>query len=344
MNSWKGVTLEKIADTGNMEKARFYAGQRKEKRSYVKSFKKEDLEKLQNDILNETYELSPAYEFDIVDQYSHKKRHIESPAFRDQVLHHAIVQVFEDEMLKYLHPHQLASIKRRGIEKGRKLVHKWATHNRKKAKWVFKADVKKYYNNIDIDLLLAKLSTKIPDKRVVNLIGKTIRTSHGGLCLGSYISQWLANFFLADYLHTITREFRLGHIMCHMDNITITATSHRTLKKLKNFTVEYLAKESLAIKLTGPESAQIFMWKRKLIDAVGYKTEYTGFQKLRGHIYLSITRMMRRVEKAGSASRKQARSLLSRYGFVKHSSCTLLRQKMEVFIKEYKLKSTAKAA
>lgn len=341
MKSFRGVTLEKIADPGNMAKARYFAGQRKEKRASVKSFGDEEIKDLIKDVLCMTYHPRKSHDFDRKDRTTGKIRHIISPAFRDQVLHHAIVQVLENSFTSYFHPHSLASLKNRGIEKGRKLVKKWS-HTGKRL-WVYQADIRKYYDNIDQATLRRKLEKKIPDRRVVELIMRSLGLEQG-LGRGSYLSQWLANYFLTDFLHAAARRFRLYRLMIYMDNMTFLARSQRTLERLKAWSVRYLRDEGLEIKLKGQEAAQIYRWEDKRLDAVGYTTARDGFQRLRGHIYLSITRMMLRIEKNGSASRTQARSLLSRFGFVKHSSCRKLEIEMRNFIQIYDLKKVAKAA
>lgn len=341
MKSFRGVTLEKIADAGNMAKARYFAGQRKEKRASVKSFGDEEIKDLIKDVLDMSYHHGRNMEFDRLDKATGKTRHIVSPAFRDQVLHHAIVQVLEGSMMSYFHPHSLASIKGRGIEKGRKLAKKWS-HTGKRL-WVYQADIRKYYDNIDQNILRRKLEAKIADSRVVEIIMRSIGLEQG-LGRGSYLSQWLANYFLTDFLHAAARKFRLYRLMIYMDNMTFLCRSERTLERLKAWSVAYLRDEGLEIKLKGPEAAQIYRWEDKRLDAVGYTTSRDGFQRLRGHIYLSVTRMMHRIDRKGSASRAQARSLLSRFGFVKHSSCRKLEIEMRNFIQIYDLKKVAKAA
>ena len=85
----------------------------------------------------------------------------------------------------------------------------------------------------------------------------------------------------------------------------------------------------------------VWKWADQSVDMIAYKTHRNGRQKLRAKIYLSLTRMVRRVWKAGSASRTQARSILSRWGFVKHSDCKSLQSEMALFIKKYRIKEAA---
>jgi len=344
MKTWKKVTLEAIADVENFKTARKEAGRNKEKRSYVKCVSEKDIEKLRQDVLSGNYKLSSPYCFKIKDKYSAKVRDIESPAFVDQILHHAIVQILEPYFLRSYHPHQMASIPNRGIEKGRKAIRKWAVHKRRTSKWVLQCDIKKYYDNINVETALAMLSKHIRDKRVISLLREVFSRTKNGSCgipLGSYISQWLANFYISEILRQEELEFPRCHLMVYMDNIVFVAPSKKLCKNFLQWIVEKTESVGLEIKLTGKEMARIYTWSSKPINAVGYKSYKTGKQRVRSKIFLAIIKTLNKIDKVGYCCATQARSFISRYGFVFHSTSIFLIQKMQKAIEKYNMKLVA---
>lgn len=338
MKTWKGVTLEAIAASANLVLAKCEALKyKKNKKPLAAISDTVGIKAVRDSILDGSYRSSRPWTFRRKDRITGKERLLQSPAPIDQIVQHAIVQVLEPYMTGYLHPHQVASIPGRGIEYGRKLLHRFAISKRRDSKYVMKADLRHYYASISLSVLRCKLARHIRDSRAVDLIFLSLG-SESGLPLGSYLSQWLANYMLADYLHAASRACKVGNILVNMDNITMTFASKRKAKAALRWSISYLASEGLEIKTRGPESAQVFKWQDGCIDAVAYKSYKDGSQKIRGHIYLSVRRMMSRIAKAGSASFSQSKSLLSRVGFIKHSSSKNLYDSCFNFISKYQLK------
>jgi hypothetical protein len=69
-----------------------------------------------------------------------------------------------------------------------------------------------------------------------------------------------------------------------------------------------------------------------------WRTHRDGFQELRKKTYLAIRRLVWRIRKRGSASLSQARSLLSRMGFVKHTDCTQFKKEVFITVAQFRLR------
>ncbi|MGL4998835.1 MAG: hypothetical protein ACRC5T_07710, partial [Cetobacterium sp.] len=101
-----------------------------------------------------------------------------------------------------------ASIKKRGIHKAKRDVEKIVFGNPNL--YCLKIDIKKYYDNINNEILFEKLKNKFKDKKLLNLF-KIIIFSRGdvGQPIGSLLSQYLGNFYLNDLDHTCKESFKL---------------------------------------------------------------------------------------------------------------------------------------
>jgi len=92
---------------------------------------------------------------------------------------------------------QTASIPGRGINDARKAIRKWV---RERDSRVFvKPDVVKCYPSIDRAVLKTMLAHDVGDRRLLRLVFTLVDQYRGdrGLNIGSYLSQWLANYYLS---------------------------------------------------------------------------------------------------------------------------------------------------
>lgn len=81
-------------------------------------------EKLQDMVLNETFEPSKCISITKV-EYG-KVRNIEKPEFfPDQAVHHLLINLIYDRIIKRIDPYAIASIKNRGIHYGVRAITRW---------------------------------------------------------------------------------------------------------------------------------------------------------------------------------------------------------------------------
>lgn len=84
---------------------------------------------------------------------------------------------------------------------------------------------------------------------------------------------------------------------------------------------------------------RVFRWaSARFVDYIGVRTHRDGFQELRKKTYLAIRRLAGRIRKRGSASLSQARSLLSRMGFVKHTDCNQFKKEVFLTVAQFRLR------
>lgn len=171
-----------------------------------------------------------------------------------------------------------ASIKGRGIHKASSLIDRHM-EDVGETQYCLKIDISKFYPNIDHNILKFLLRKKFKDKKLLKLLDKIINSTPGnkGVPIGSYLSQFLANFYLAYFDHWLKEEKKVKYVVRYMDDVVILHHSKDFLHSLKREMDEYLSKE---LKLKIKDNWQVFPTGIRGIDFVGYRHFY-GFKLLR---------------------------------------------------------------
>lgn len=331
--TWKDIDFDRMVSSERLLLATRKASEHKSKSiSAVKYLDNEERRNaLRTELLDGTYRPLVTQDKKIWDTRSNKERVIRRPAFRDQIVHHALMLEIQPYIMKHLIQHNIACIPKRGMEYGRKIVKSWTTH-KKDSKYLIQADVRHYYECIDTKILMNFFKKKIRDKRVLALLKLILDTCTNGLVLGYYVCQWFSALYLSELDHAMKEKFRLKCYVRYVDNILIGCKSKKQAKDVTEYLHRYLASVSLHVKTTGKECIRQFKWHGTFVDFVGYRTYRDGFQEIRKTTYMRIRKAMNRVSRNGYCSLTQARSLLSRRGIVLHSDCNALLTEMENLI------------
>ena len=150
----------------------------KTKKIYVIEFEqntKENLLKLHEELKNQAYSPLPLVTFILRDP---KTRKISKSAFRDRIIHHALVRIIEPIFDKTFIYDNCASRKNKGtlfaINRFDKFQRK-VTNNLTSDAYCLKADIKHYFQEINNKILLELIKRKIKDEKVICLIECIIR-------------------------------------------------------------------------------------------------------------------------------------------------------------------------
>ena len=145
-------------------------------------------------------------------------------------------------------------------------------------KFCLKLDVKKYYENIDKDILKKLLRKKFKDKVLLGLLYEMLDSYSPGLPLGSLLSQYLANFYLTYFDHWVKEELKMPVYLRYMDDMVILSNSKQELHEWRKKIDNYL-RESLKLEVKG--NWQVFPVAVRGIDFVGYvhRKDYTRIRK-----------------------------------------------------------------
>jgi RNA-directed DNA polymerase len=257
---------------------------------------------LQDQLLNRSYRTSPYTIFKI---FEAKEREIyRLPYYPDRITHHAVMNVMEKIFVSVFTADTYSCIKTRGIHAAANAV-KIALKDYPATQYCLKLDIRKFYPSIDHDILKQLLRKKIKDHDLLWLLDEII-DSAPGLPIGNYLSQYLANFYLAYLDHWIKEQLRIKYYFRYADDLVILSNSKRHLHETFACIKQYLEEN---LKLQVKSNWQIFPVAARGIDFVGYRF-YHSHVLLRKTIKQSFARMI--------ANNKNDASIASYMGWAKH--------------------------
>jgi len=240
---------------------------------------------LQKELQNRTYKHGPYKDFIVKDS---KKRLISAAPYRDRVVHHALINIIEPLFDKSFIYDSYACRKGKGTHAALMRFREFL----KQRKYVLKCDIRKYFQSIDHEILLKKLSRKISDRSTLWLLNEIIssRCANGvpliyfpddnlftplerkkSIPIGNLTSQFFANVYLNDFDHWIKEELHAGPYIRYVDDFCVFSDEKSHLKEIRSAIVEYLA--SLRLSIHGGKS-RIYTIKEGI--------EFLGFRHLPG--------------------------------------------------------------
>lgn len=200
----------------------------------------------------------------------------------------------EDIFVKNLCQHTCASLKNRGIKRASYLTTKYMD-DEYGAQYCLKIDIKKYYPHINHEILKNMLRKKFKDQKLLRLLDKIIDSCPGeaGIPIGSYLSQYFANFYLSYFDHWLKEDLRLYYVVRYMNDIVIFHSDKQYLHDIKKQMDKYLADN---LKLTIKDNWQIFPTNIRGVDFVGYR-HFFEYKLLRKSACKKMKRRMLDIKK-----------------------------------------------
>lgn len=166
-------------------------------------FSEEKISRIVESLRNETYQPHPARRT-YIQKSNGKKRPLGIPTFTDklvqEVVHMLLEAIYEPIFRDTSH----------GFRPGRSChtALKDAKHQFNGSRWFIEGDIKGCFDNIDHDVLIALISRKIKDKRMIELIRKFLKAgyledwkynnTYSGTPQGGILSPILANIYLHE--------------------------------------------------------------------------------------------------------------------------------------------------
>ena len=210
--------------------------------------------KLQKELLNYTYKVSPTVNFQINERG--KIRDIEAPAMRDRIVQKVICrEILIPQLTPYLIYDNYASLKDRGTSFARKrldiqlrrYINEYGDDGN-----VLKVDIKKFFESIDHTVIKQMLLRKLKgiSGDIMNLIFYYIDTSSKtdkGLNLGAEIPQILAIFYLHEVDNYIKTVRGIKYYGRYMDDIFLISNNKEELKEALEGIKTQLAKLKLEV-------------------------------------------------------------------------------------------------
>lgn len=281
--------------------------------------------------------------FNRVEPISGKHRVIGRESVRHQIYDHVAVMALQPLFDAKVGRWQTASIPNRGTIDARRAIKRWTRE--RSSKWFVKLDVRKYYPSIDRPTLKAMLTRDVGDPILLRLVFHLIDRYQGdnGLNIGSYLSQWLANYYLSHAYHwiespamtiertsrrtgEITRRRLITHQLWYMDDLLLIGTSKRDLKIAARRIVRYLKD---ALKLDVHEEWNCKRLDLEPIDMVGYTFRPHGRVNIRSGVFLRARRTFNRARRR-PMTEQLARRCCSYYGYLRNSDSIRYRRRHRI--------------
>ncbi|MGN0722490.1 MAG: reverse transcriptase/maturase family protein [Treponema sp.] len=238
--------FNQIISYENVRLAWLKARRHKTSKNVVKNFSKnvnKNLLIVQKNLKSKPAILSSYSQFTI---YEPKERLISVVPFIDRVMHHAIMNVLEPVFEKQFIFHTYACRKGKGSHK----AIKYAFSKAKNCEYFLKLDVKKYFDNIDHQILKQKLVRIIKDKECLDLLFDIIDSfsTEKGLPIGNLTSQFFANLYLSELDHFVLEKLKPSGYCRYMDDFLLFCNSKTELLKMYS-KIESFCYEKLLLNL-----------------------------------------------------------------------------------------------
>lgn len=261
---------------------------------------------------NRSYKTS---EYDVFKVYEPKEREVfRLPYFPDRITHHAIMNVLEPIFVSTFTADSYSCIKGKGIHANSRNLKK-ALKDVSGTTYCLKIDIKKFYPNINHEVLKTLLRKKYKDNDLLWLLDEIIYSANG-LPIGNYLSQYFANFYLTYFDHWIKEEKRVKYYFRYADDIVILSDNkaflHGILAEIKMYFSENL-------KLEVKKNYQVFPVAARGIDVVGY---------VHFHTHTLIRKSIKKRFAKAIAKKKNKATIASYKGWLLHANTKHLKKKL----------------
>ena len=179
-----------------------------------------------------------------------KERIISVAAFRDRVVHHALVNIIEPYFEAAFIKDSYATRKGKGLNLAVQAAQDYSC----RYKWYLKLDIEKFFASVNHEILLKLINRKIKDPAVMSLcriILSNQTVSMGldekkGLPVGNLTSQFFANIYLNKLDHFVKQSLGYQAYVRYMDDFILFSDYpielKQALKQIEHFVHRLLTK------------------------------------------------------------------------------------------------------
>lgn len=183
-----------------------------------------------------------------------KPRDIHKASVRDRLLHHAIHRIlypfFEKTFIADSYSCRIGKGTHRSIDRFRKFAYKVSKNNTKTC-WILKCDIRKFFANIDHEILLNILQKYIPDENTRWLLKSVIESftslastspqpapyqgeggENIGLPLGNLTSQLFVNIYMNEFDRFAKHKLKAKHYIRYSDDFVIFSEDKERLENI----------------------------------------------------------------------------------------------------------------
>lgn len=326
-----GHSFEEIISLDNLLEAwrEFLNGKRK--RKDVQEFSlslMDNIIQLHQDLANHTYNHGSYQAFRINDP---KPRQIHKSIVRDRLFHHAMYRqlypFFDRTFLTDSFSCRIGKGTHKALNRFRDFAYKVSKNNTETC-WILKCDIRRFFDNIDHQILIEILNKYIPDKDVMWLLEKIIysfsKNPNKGLPLGNLTSQLLVNIYMNEFDQFVKHKLKARHYIRYADDFVVLSHDKSLPEELLPKIGDFL-EEKLKLKI---HPDKVF------IKTLASGVDFLGWVHFPDHRVLRTT-TKRRMFKRLNETKKQE-SVNSYLGLLKHGNTHKLRSRVDSLAKIYK--------
>lgn len=240
----KGRLFDAILDWNNLQAAVHHALRGKRDRHEVVMWQADggaNLRRMAEQLRSGTFVFGRYHQFFVHDP---KKRLITAPCLEERIAHHAVMNVVEPQLERWLIDDTFACRQGKGVHACLDRAGRFAYQH----EWFLKLDVRKYFDSIDHQVLLTLLEKRFKDPRLLALLARLLAsyctTVGKGLPIGSLTSQHLANFYLGWLDRFVKETLRIRGYVRYMDDMAVWTDTRdaaaRALEQLHTFAATQL--------------------------------------------------------------------------------------------------------
>lgn len=317
----------------------FLVGKKKKKDVYKFQLRLMDnVFDLHNDLKGKTYKHGNYIAFKINDP---KPRDIHKASVRDRLLHHAIYRIlypyFDKKFIYDSYSCRLGKGTHKAINRFR-YFSRIVSKNNTKTCWVLKCDIRKFFANIDHDILKEVLKRYIKEEnilwlldRIINSFSTNIYFCHSvdmprGLPLGNLTSQLLVNIYMNEFDQFVKHKLKVKYYIRYADDFVIFSQDKKYLEDVLRQMKEFL-KNNLKLNL---HPDKVF------IKTIYSSIDFLGWIHFPQHRVLRTSTKRRMFRNLEHSNKKE--TIISYVGLLKYGNTFKLREKAiksSSFLKRY---------
>ena len=274
---------------------------------------------LHYDLANLTYKHGKYQAFNIADP---KPRNIHKATVRDRLLHHAIYKIlypfFDRTFIADSYSCRNEKGTHSAIDKFRSYLYK-ESKNYTRNCWVLKCDIRKFFANIDHDILKNILIKYIPDQKILWLLNRVIDSfstnPNKGLPLGNLTSQLLVNVYMNELDQFMKHKLKAKYYLRYADDFAIISNDKMWLENLVPEIADFLS-----------QKLQLSLHPTKVsIATIASGVDFLGWINFPDHKVLRTT-TKRRMFKRMQESATPEPTLQSYLGLLSHGNTNKMRK------------------
>ena len=281
---------------------------------------------LHKDLVTKNYQHSPYQAFNISDP---KPRNIHKATVRDRLLHHALYRKLYPFFDKTFIADSYSCRKGKGTHKALKRFHALGNRiskNNTKTCWILKCDIRKFFANIDHEILLRILAKYIPDQDILWLLNNIISSfetrSNVGLPLGNLTSQLLVNIYMNEFDQYMKHDLKAKYYIRYADDFVVFSQNKEWLMEILRYIVVFL-RDRLRLQLH-PDKVSV--------TTLASGVDFLGWMHFSDHRVLR-TATKKRMFRAIVGKEKDSAPVESYLGLLSHGNARKLKSRVEEMTK-----------